>query len=290
MKFAIVLLALACCAPAGAQQRLERETPAGRVPPPSAAQRGADGLPGETAMMAQPKSEAAVDPAEVVRRFATTYTAQESPRMVVYFNRELSADVREWVSSERIAVEAESRERRSGAEGESRTDRRGAAAVSRQYATPDGGRVGPGERWMWEFEQAVSDMLLDARVHLVDRALAMRRQGAQSETVAGNPASARTLEMEALASHADLLVEIWVARSDDSPIGYEFRAQVKEVATGRLVTMVTTWGEGLPTAGPRPVVATSRGYDFVDEVPTVADAAQALGVELMESLTRRWGR
>lgn len=290
MRLAIVVLALACCAPAGAQQRLEEQTPAGRVPPPPSAQRGDAGLPGETGMMAQPMRGEAVDVNAVVRRFGAAYAAQESPRVIVYFNRELSADVREWVSAERVAVEAESRERRSGPEGDSSTDRRGGAAISRQYATPDGGRVGPGELWMWEFEQAVSDMLLDARVTLVDRALAMRRQGAGADAVIGNPGSARALEMEALASHADLLVEVWVARSADSPVGYEFRAQVKEIATGRLVTMVTTWGEGLATDAPRQVVASSSGYQFVDEVPTVADAAQALGVELMESLTRRWAR
>lgn len=290
MRLIVLLLALACCSPAAAQ-RLEQETPAGRVPPPPATQqRGDAGLAGETGMMAQPQRGEAVDVAAVVRRFGAAYAAQQSPRVIVYFNRELSADVREWVSAERVAIEAESRERRSGPDGDSRTDRRGGAAVSRQYATPDGGRVGPGELWMWEFEQAVSDMLLDARVTLVDRALAMRRQGAEADSVIGNPGSARALEMEALASHADLLVEVWVARSSDSPIGYEFRAQAKEIATGRLVTMVTTWGEGLATGAPRQVVASSSGYQFVDEVPTVSDAAQALGVELMESLTRRWAR
>lgn len=280
---ALVALTVSGGASAQLQQRLETETPAGRVPPPPAERRTAGDLPGETAMIAQPAREDAVDVDAVVRGFAAAYRAQQSPRVVVFFNRELSAEVREWVSSERVALETESRTKRTGPDGERRSESQGSAALSRQYATADGGRVGPGELWMWEFEQAVADLLLDARVHLVDRAVAMRRQGARSDS-----ASTRSIEMEALEQHADLLVEVWVVRSSDSPIGYEFRAQAKDLQDGRLVATVTTWGDGLPRTGPRPVVATSTGYQFVDEVPTVHDAAQALGVALMESLTRRW--
>lgn len=269
---------------------MEEETPAGQVPPQQGAAR-ADGLAGETGMMAQPATEAGVDIDAVIREFAAAYAGQDSPRMIVYFNRELSEEVREWVSSDRVAIEGQRRERGTGPDGDTSSEATGGVAISRQMAAADGGRFGPGERWMWEFEQAISEMMLDADVALIDRALVMRRQAASTDDdTLGNPSrSVRTIEMQALEGYADLLVEVWVARSPESPIGYEFRAQVKDVEDGRLVATVTTFGEGLPMAGGRQsVVATSRGYEIVDEVPTVSDAATELGVAVMESLSRRW--
>lgn len=269
---------------------MEEETPAGQVPPQQGAPR-ADGLAGETGMMAQPEAEAGVDIDAVIRAFASAYAGQDSPRMIVYFNRELSDEVREWTSTERLAIDGQRRSTESGPEGETRRTDRGGVSIAAQVATDDGGRFGPGERWMWEFEQAISEMMLDADVALIDRALVMRRQAAATDDdTLGNPSrSVRTIEMQALEGYADLLVEVWVARSPESPVGYEFRAQVKDVDDGRLVATVTTFGEGLPMAGGRQsVVATSRGYEIVEEVPTVTDAATELGVAVMESLGRRW--
>lgn len=277
----LLVLALAAT-PAFAQ--ITEETPAGRVPPPPASRTSAGDLPGETSMMAQRAVAASVDVDKVIRDFSAAYAAQQSPRLMVYFNRELSAEVKEWVANERIAIEGQSRE----VKGDERTDRAGGVAISRQYANSDGGRIGPGERWMWEFEQAIADMLLDARVNLIDRAVVMRRQAASGDEMLGNAqTSARTLEMQALDQYADLLLEVWVVRSEESPIGYEFRAQVKDLENGRLVTTVTTFGDGIDE--PRRVyAASSTGYQAYDELPAVSDAARALGVELMESLVRRW--
>ncbi len=296
--FGIALGLLAATGTAGAWQLqekdkgyMEEETPKGAIP---AQQRGAvrsDGLPGETALMAQPEQATAADVDAVVAAFAAAYARNRSPRMIVYFNRELSEEVREWTASERIAIDGQHRSNKSGPDGETKESSRGGIAISAQVATGDGGRYGPGERWMWEFEQAISEMLLDADVALIDRALAMRRQAAATDDdTLGNPSrSVRTIEMQALEGHADLLVEVWAARSSEAPIGYEFRAQVKDINTGRLVTTVTTLGEGTADEDARrTVVATSRGYEFVEEMPTVADAATELGVALMESLTRRW--
>lgn len=277
-----LLVLVLAATPAFAQNT--EETPAARVPPPPASRTSAGDLPGETSMMAQPATAASVDVDQVIRDFAAAYAAQESPRLMVYFNRELSAEVKEWVATERLAIEGQSRE----VKGDERTDRSGGVAISRQYANSDGGRVGPGERWMWEFEQAIADMLLDARVNLIDRAVVMRRQAASGDEMLGNAqTSARTLEMQALDQYADLLVELWIVRSSESPVGYEFRAQVKDLDSGRLVATVTTFGDGVDE--PRRVyAATSTGYQAYDEVPTVGDAAQALGVALMESLAKRW--
>ncbi len=277
-----LLVAALAVTPAYAQNT--EETPAGRVPPPPASRTSAGDLPGETGMIAQRETGSAVDIDKVIRDFAAAYSAQESPRVMVYFNRELSAEVEAWVASERIAIEGQSREQK----GEERTDRSGGVAISRQFANSDGGRVGPGERWMWEFEQAIADMLLDARVNLIDRAVVMRRQAASGDEMLGNAqTSARTLEMQALDQYADLLMELWVVRSSESPVGFEFRAQVKDLKSGQLITTVTTFGDGVDE--PRRVfAASSTGYQAYDELPTVGDAAQALGVELMESLARRW--
>ena len=64
--------------------------------------------------------------------------------------------------------------------------------------------------------------------------------------------------------------------------------EVKNLDDGRLVTTVTTWGEGLGGEPRRVYAATSTGYQAYEELPTVTDAAKALTVELMESLSRRW--
>ena len=135
MRMPITLLALTLvAAPAFAQ--LESETPAER--------RTAEGLPGETGMMAQPKTDAPVDVDAAVRAFATAYAAQDSPRVMVYFNRELSAEVEDWVSSERVVIEGQSREVKNG----ERTDRAGgvAHAVTLAGVQDRGGLIEIGDR------------------------------------------------------------------------------------------------------------------------------------------------
>lgn len=261
------------------------ETQPRRVPPPQGVQ-PADSLPGETAMITEARDDdEAIDVDAAVAAFTTAYAARQSPRIMVYFNRELSAEVQEWVASERIAIEGQSRTTKGG----ETTDRAGGVTISHQVANSDGGRVGPGERWMWEFEQAVAELLLDARVNLIDRAVVMRRQAASGQEMLGNAqTSSRTLEMQALDQYADLLLEVWVVRAADSPVGYEFRAQVKDLKDGRLVTTVTTYGEGTGKEPRRVYVASATGYQAYEELPTVTDAAQALTATLMESLTKRW--
>ncbi|ROH86017.1 hypothetical protein ED208_16475 [Stagnimonas aquatica] len=85
---------------------LEQSTPAGAVPPPRPVKPIVS--PAPAASVAAPPSQAAVVPApaaefDLARRdFEQAYRRAGSPRMAVYFNRELSDEVREWIPDDAV--------------------------------------------------------------------------------------------------------------------------------------------------------------------------------------------
>jgi hypothetical protein len=96
--------------------------------------------------------------------------------------------------------------------------------------------------------------------------------------------------MKALQGYADLFVEILIARSPSSPLGYEFKATAKEVDTGTIMANVTSLGWQDRNYEKREVRATSHGYEILetDCIPSTREVASDLSLDLMGSLSRAW--
>lgn len=263
---------------------------------------------------------------EVVDRFAAAYRTAGAPRIAVFLNRELSADVREWQSDGRLVVSGSGSLRaeaatvsgaRASAPGTSATsvggegtmvegesDGQGASIAAQQFQHEKLRRA-PAEEWMWEFEEGFLGPFVQANANMVDRATIMRLS-ADYDAVDDkhNPASVKKVEIEALKDRAEIYVELLVTSSSESPYGYVFRCVAKDIQTGIILANITS----IPVEEPQLVatsegvvereraadttreiiVETPNGFEVREDVPPLRVASEALAHELMAALTQRW--
>lgn len=246
---------------------------------------------------------------QILDEFKSAYRAIGRARLVIYLNRQLSDDVREWNVVLGIT--------RAGSEATARTTPEGAAELTERESSgemqlhtgpaPDGSRPSPRETWMWEFEHGFMKPFLETRCKLIDRATILRLTASDAVRPGAEYASPATkrIEIEALRGHADVFIELLVTRSAGSPHGYEFRATAKEVAKGQILADVTSLGrenrrtvrvtdhgyEMVPDRSRPPateVLVTDHGYEVVDNLPTVAEASRELALHLMQELAYSW--
>jgi len=274
---------------------LEQETPAGTVPP---APRAEAAQPAEELTVSQ-EGAAAKKPGEAepsqrtIEEFREAYIRNGAPRIVVFVNRELSDDAREWSDDARaLVVEQTDGERASGDGDVEETERRvSTAAYAGSQLTSNPRVLGVSEDWMWALEDGLLEPFLQAGAVVVDRATVLRVTAAE----AGNddtiqPISMKRVEIEALQDHADLLAEVLVARSFRAPDGCTFKASVKEIDTGRIIASLTSSHPKNSSRKQHTVVATSEGYKLVPQhvMPTPREAAFSLSVEIMNALIGYW--
>lgn len=328
----VTALALAAvCLSLGAEERydrdgatvyLERITPPGPVEPARPAPGGA-GLPAEQGYLGDPtwrnqpsQREAGpqrLDDAAVLAAFSSRYKSAGSPRLAVYFNRELSDEVREWVPTGQVVEQTDynSRARVDAShkgvtysqkgEDESVDYHKGSVGATarvqgsetrsvtgREYIEPTGYRRDPREVWKWEFEDGVAATFLSARTKIVDRNLIFRLMAKNSPQTAGMAGTVSTTvnEMGALQKYADVLVEVLVVRSSNSYTGYDFRATAKDIKSGTLIATAFLRGDENPNPVESGYVAGSSGYSKVErqKLPTVAEVSRYLTIKLMDSM------
>ena len=247
------------------QQYLEDETPAGTVPPPSPpAESTSVPSPQGRAVPAisQPPSRKAAEAAKASKQdticeFAKVYAAKGSPRIAVFLNRSLSDEVRQWRTSERLLVSGEGEQVRVGttdsaaaseatvniqadtvniqgdvgvtgtAEIKGSNDKQRALTIQSQQYIEEEKRQGPGERWMWAFEEGVLEPFLQAKANVIDRPTILRLAAAKSDEDGDiRPIAPKQIELDALRDHADILIELLVSGSEPKE-GGGYTAQTK---------------------------------------------------------------
>lgn len=300
---------------------LEKETPAGHVPPvpagtlktePPVLNPATNTDPGS-----QSKSIAEPDRSEeVVKQFQKAYLAKRSPRIAIFLNRELSSGVQEWATSSRLVVSGKMKYAGAGVSSESaginivERGQEGATKVAaagtkiegesgvlyEQAHNPLEERNLLPEDWMWQFEESFLKKFLQAKAMVVDPAMIMRKH-AQEASPQDDPhkiVSSRNIEMEALKKNADILMEVLVRRNPDSPIGYEFRATAKEIPDGRILVNVSSlqWKqEKLKGVIKKKYKGTEAGYVEVKDdtnLPNVDRVVELLAQDVMKALTEIW--
>lgn len=269
---------------------------------------GTDGLPasayrtGVPEVMTPPPEPAAPAIAPLFRR---AYAAQGSPRLMLFWNRAITDEVAtpyqretETHSSTSWGAQAGSSghtairpdgwggrdihsQRHSSASGGSTTTTRTTEALRRA----DGGQYAPvRDEDGWAFEDAFHAAFAEAGVRLVDRAMTVRGQARDAGREAPN---LQAVEAQAMASHADYVVEVLPGRDAGGPL---FRVSVKAVRSGRVVASFTS--AGLPPAPASPVFVPVPGRGYQEAVPVVGPAGRGhqLARETMERLAAAWGR
>jgi len=312
----------------GCTKYSETETPAGTVPPaPVQSTVGSPStfegqVPSE---VSQPLSRKAREARKVLRQeiisnFAKVYAAKGSPRIAIFLNRALSDEVRQWRAEQRVVISGEGKKvsvaagdniaasdamvniqsgavniqsgtAKGSAEVEGSEDKQRAMSVQSEEYIEEEKRYGPGEQWMWAFEDGALEPFLEAKAHVIDRATILRLVAAKAvEGKNIQPITVKQIEMDALKGNADIFIELLVSRFMYSPYGYEFKAAVKEVKTGKVLANVTSadW-RGKRQRG-RVVIATENGYQLGGgmRLPAVKDVASDLAMDVMDRLIDVW--
>jgi hypothetical protein len=311
MKKTPIFLALVSLLISGCVHYADQETPPGSVPPPPT------NVPRPVPAYQQPSNPAQSNgannsaPSEsTVGEFAKAYTAKQSPKIAVYLNRELSADVREWHVPARLIVEGKMKIDRAGVQVAE--DTQATSSGARRVSQVAGGestvkgkdgkfyeqirlsddRTAPPEAWVWQFEQSYFSPFLNAKTFLLDRATILRLTAGENAAVSDSAVREKQLEISALKGKADLLMEILIHRNSSSPVGYEFKVAVKEVQSGRLLSSVSslTWKqERLRRVSGGRVIATKDGYQVTDDpFPKLDRVATELAHDVMRSLMAIW--
>jgi hypothetical protein len=216
-----------------------------------------------------------------VMQFRSVYVRQGSPRIVIYWNRELTDRLAAW-QSERRAVELTTR---------SNGSRSTAQQVMKfeQARGHDPERHALQEGWQWEFQDGFLYPLLRGGVRVVDRAAIQRLTVLTPSGSAGVEAPDRqAIEMRSLQRHAQLWAEVLMTPAEESPTGVELRVVVKDVMTGAIVAHTTSGalGEG---GQPSRYVATSRGFERrPGSPPSPRELGARLAMSMMDALAMQW--
>lgn len=225
--------------------------------------------------------------AETVQRFAVAYARRGSPRIGVYWNRQVDDMLSQWESERRTVVE-----RRDGPGGAA--DGSAPAHSQGEHVTTEQRSVGrrpandlSEQPEAWDAHEGFLEPLLAARARLVDRA-AIQRLTASEAPSRRSPGDQdrQIVEMSALREYADLWVEITAAG-----VGADrrMRAVVKDVRTGSILVYVTAPGGTAVGSAPRSYRPTPRGFEPVDEAPlSPRQVSTQLSVSLMDALIAHW--
>lgn len=224
--------------------------------------------------------------------FRSAYARKKSPRMVIFWNRQLtdslSTSYEEW--SRYTLTDGRMVDKTLYDDGSTTVAGRAVEAElrsGRSATAADGARGGGlAERADWKAAQGFNRTMLSGGARLIDRTLIMRSTALNKGVDRGD---AQSVEMSALIGKADLLVEVLQTPDDSAPSGYTFRVDVKDIRSGTLLATVVT--QGVPSAGgPGRWVAGPNGYQRERPLPPTVDQVGArVATEVMQALVANWG-
>ncbi|RAU21523.1 hypothetical protein CU669_12545 [Paramagnetospirillum kuznetsovii] len=196
---------------------------------------------------------------DVIARFADAYGKGGRPRLAFYWNRQLTDTMAQWYSESRTISTDKSANTTEGDLALKQSGSKQSTVETQRRNADEQARQSRPETWEWEFQDGFLTPFLTADALVVDRTAIMRIMGAGGEDI-----DPRTVEIMALQNMADLLVEVLVADQPKATTGYELRARILDVKTGRIVAMVNSRSlkEWQRTDK---AVATSRGFDIADD-------------------------
>lgn len=225
--------------------------------------------------------------------FRAAYRKAGSPRMVVYWNRDLSDAVTTQYDHVQQAthVAGAAAVAQLSNDGRTLTQDAGVASVTtlrsgERRIDDNGARQLLPENSDWPLMTAFNARLQGAGAQLVDRTVALRAHAADQSDEQRK--DTQTLELKALQGKADVLVEVLQTHDASAPFGVMFRVEVKRVATGELLASLVSNGKA-PKPAPGRFVAGGKGY-VREAAPeqTIAQAGDVVANATMTALTRRW--
>jgi hypothetical protein len=254
-----LLLAVALLLPFGAIG----QTVGGKVPPYQAPAKVAppvrDGQDADVSFDKTVRADPFKPREDLVQQFSAAYDKGGRPRLAFYWNRQLTDTLAQWYSDSRTITTGKTA---NSTEGDLTLKQSGSSqntVETQRRAMDDSSRSRQAETWEWEFQDGFLAPFLQANAIVVDRTAIMRIMGAGAEEI-----DPRTVEVMALQNMADLLVEVLVADSAKASTGYELRARILDVRTGRILAMVNSRGLKEWQQQDK-ATATARGFELPDD-------------------------
>ncbi len=220
-----------------------------------------------------------------MERFHKAYENARRPSIMIFLNRELSADVVGWETYRRKVISGVGTEIEKGYEAH-RRENSWSTEIKTDVKKTSVERLSPNEDWTWAFEEGLYNTFLNAGVNLVDRDLAIRKAAIEQPS-----GYADAIETQALKQNVDILIEVLILRDPNSRFGYEFKAIGKSVKDSKIIFLTTSlnWENEIPMRR-KEVVATDQGYQTKEyiAIPAVRDMAEYLASDIMIELTQKW--
>ena len=208
---------------------------------------------------APPPPPAAARAPDIVPLFQTAYRTFGSPRIVLFWNRELADTARSTVidrttvrdtghdsanaldkTTQGPAGSATMKESDASADHTRTTTRSSAPEAEALRAN----RLAPRDAAM--LMRAFVQEMNRGGVHFVDRSLAIRRTAALQDAGQADP---RSIETDALLAHADLMMEVLMVEDRDTPSGYAFDMRTRDLKRG--VEIASVYSKAVPPPPPQ---------------------------------------
>lgn len=252
---AVSALALLVALPASAQTVGAKVPP--YQPPPKVAPPVRDGGEALDAIAAKPNPLKPQD--DVIARFRDAYAQAGRPRLTIWWNRQLSDTLAQWYSESRTVTADKTRNATEGDLTLKQSGGRQSVTETQRRTGDSAERPAREETWDWEFQDGFLAPFLQADAQIIDRTVVTRIMGAGAEEI-----DPKTVEVMAMQTMADVMIEVLVADSALSTTGYELRARIIDVKTGRVLGMVNSRSlkEWQKTDK---ATASQRGFELPDE-------------------------
>ena len=199
--------------------------------------------------------------------FAVNYRNQKSPRIAVFWNRRLTDRLTQWASNNRTINTAPIKFTQREGRKRSQSQTLHPGITEKQRRISDIRRQRLKEEVLFQFESGFMEPFLNAGARMIDRAAIMRltqtaahRKGKTMERRI-TPDS-QYVEVSSLTNYADVFAEVLYTPSKNSETGIRFQVQIKEVRTGRILTMVRSTGKARDPNDPK---NRNRDNKYVDD-------------------------
>lgn len=241
---------------------------------------------------------------KISAKFLSAYKQEGEPKIAIFWNKKFDDQLSQWNATSRVSKTGETStktkdkfEPNSANEGYVRNTSGGSRIVEAEYVEEKieaKNREGFGELNDFSFSGGFVQPMLESGVYIIDRDAIMRLMQRDAAKKAGAEmiSDEKKIETDALLGYADLLAEVVFSKefSPASPMNREFLVTVKEISTGRLITMFRS--NAMP-ANINKFRASESGYDTVNVNLKNGNfrpeqAGEQLAYELMEKLLRVW--
>lgn len=186
-------------------------------------------------------------PGNVIDNFTNSYNMANMPRMVIFFNHELSDNVTSWhvdsVTSVSYGRSSSIRDRSyNGRLSDSDLEDNRNIDVYRQQniAGSSSRRNALREYEVLDIYEGFQSPMLDSGVNLVSRELIIRKNSAENHSVDRGLANLKRIEMQSIQEFADVLIELLIIPNRESAKGIVIRAHAKDLKTGNILASVSS--------------------------------------------------